>query len=86
MAKNSGNTRKKNSENIKEAQISSNLRATYGDSWNINNFIKASPYFDEETVYENFKEKYAQQNPAYGLSQEMDDVDKTFKDLGEDKE
>lgn len=56
MAKNSGNTRKKNSENIKEAQISSNLRATYGDSWNINNFIKASPYFDEETVYENFKE------------------------------
>lgn len=27
MAKNSGNTRKKNSENIKEAQISSNLRA-----------------------------------------------------------
>lgn len=55
MAKNSGNTRKKNSENIKEAQISSNLRETYGDSWNINNFIKASPYFDEETVYENFK-------------------------------
>ena len=60
MAKASGGTRVKTPKNTKETSILSQLNAKYGNSWNINNFIKPSPYGDEEALVNYFKENYSQ--------------------------
>lgn len=50
-------------------------------NWKINQFIAETPYLDVMRIEESFHRTYGNK---YSLSQELGDVEKTFKDLGKD--
>lgn len=84
MGKRSNGTRGTNS-----SSASNSRKASGGVSeldrrfpnWNINQFISKTPYGVEEAVIGSFHRVYGKK---YSLSQEVGDIDKTFKELGED--